>query len=56
MIEVTRVLGNLSRSKDVRDYILEIGGMLYIINYYFVHFDKNYLWNERGGNNWKLLG
>ena len=27
MIEVTRVLGNLSRSKDVRDYILEIGGM-----------------------------
>uniref|UniRef100_A0A146LPT6 Armadillo repeat-containing protein 2 n=3 Tax=Lygus hesperus TaxID=30085 RepID=A0A146LPT6_LYGHE len=32
MIESTRVLGNLTRSKEVRDYILEIGGISHLVD------------------------
>ncbi|CAH1402753.1 unnamed protein product [Nezara viridula] len=47
MIEVTRVLGNLSRSKDVRDYILEIGGISQLVRC-LEHDNKELLFTTTG--------
>ncbi|XP_014251201.1 armadillo repeat-containing protein 2 [Cimex lectularius] len=47
MIEVTRVLGNLTRSKEVRDYILEIGGISQLVRC-LEHENKELLFTTTG--------